>query len=119
MRVSLRRTLRVGDRAGQPVEDLGVMRDEAHRMTRDDLLNSNRDLLNRAGALLAAGTPRRLDATTSVQGQKLHFEVTTLNVDQIDLVPTSDEVQRALNEMERRYPDGKTLANEIDHWYMV
>lgn len=42
-----------------------------------------------------------------------------LNVDQIDLVPTSDEVQRALNEMEHRYSDGKTLANEIDHWYVV
>jgi hypothetical protein len=42
-----------------------------------------------------------------------------LNVDQIDLVPTPDEVQRALNEMEHRYSDGKTLANEIDHWYVV
>ncbi|MBB4762506.1 S41 family peptidase [Amorphoplanes digitatis] len=61
-RVALRRCLRVGRRAGEPVEDLGVRPDELHRMTRRDLLEGNADLLAKAGTILAAGTPRRLDA---------------------------------------------------------
>jgi Peptidase family S41 len=64
MRVSIRRTLRVGKRAGTPVEDLGVVPDVPYRLTRDDLLNANVDLINRAGELLAAaGPPRRLEVT--------------------------------------------------------
>lgn len=59
MRVSMRRTLRVGRRAGTPVEDLGVIPDERHFMTRDDVLKSNVDLLNKAGSLLAAIVPVR------------------------------------------------------------
>jgi C-terminal processing protease CtpA/Prc len=59
MRVSIRRTLRVGRRAGTPVEDLGVIPEERHFMTRDDLLNGNVDLINKAGAMLAAIHPVR------------------------------------------------------------
>ncbi|MFF3448617.1 S41 family peptidase [Streptomyces sp. NPDC002667] len=54
MRVAVRRTLRVGARSGTPVEDLGVVPDKIHRMTRRDLLEGNTDLLNRAGRMLAA-----------------------------------------------------------------
>jgi hypothetical protein len=63
MRVSVRRTLRVGRRAGTPVEDLGVVPDERHFLTRDDLLHDNVDLLNRAGSMLAALPVRRLSVT--------------------------------------------------------
>ena len=59
MRVAIRRTLRVGRRAGTPVEDLGVVPDERHYMTREDILNSNVDLINKAGSMLAAITPVR------------------------------------------------------------
>ena len=52
MRVAIRRTTRVGDNAGLPLEDLGVQPDEIHRMTRDDVLEDNRDLLAAAAALL-------------------------------------------------------------------
>ena len=37
LRVAVRRTVRVGDRSGTPVEDLGVVPDERHAMTRRDL----------------------------------------------------------------------------------
>jgi C-terminal processing protease CtpA/Prc len=85
MRVSLRRTLRVSERAGQPVEDLGVIPDILHEMTRDDLLDGNRDLLNRAGEELAQGTVRVLSArVTGVQGRDLELEVTTRNVPSLD-----------------------------------
>jgi C-terminal processing protease CtpA/Prc len=86
MRVSLRRTLRVGVSAGQPVEDLGIQPHELHDMTRDDLLEGNRDLLDRAGEILSAGIPRVLDATvTSVTGQDLLIEVTTRSVASVDV----------------------------------
>ena len=85
MRVSLRRTLRVGARAGEPVEDLGVTRDENHSMTRNDLLNGNEDLLERAGTLLAQGTPRRFDVNLAVQNQMLSVSLTTENIQSIDI----------------------------------
>lgn len=59
MRVAIRRSLRVGKRAGTPVEDLGVIPNERHYMTREDILNSNVDLINKAGSMLAAITPVR------------------------------------------------------------
>lgn len=85
MRVSLRRTLRVGARTGEPVEDLGVIRDEPHEMTQNDLLNGNADLLDRAGALLAEGTPRRFDVGLSVQGQVLTISLETQNIQSVDV----------------------------------
>jgi hypothetical protein len=85
MRVSLRRTLRVGALAGQPVEDLGVVRDQAHRMTRDDLLHSNRDLLDSAGQILAQGTPRVFDAVLSLQGPMLRIQLTTEQIGGVDV----------------------------------
>jgi hypothetical protein len=55
--------LRVGRRAGAPVEDLGVIPDERHDLTRNDLLKGNVDLINRAGELLAARPVRQFAAT--------------------------------------------------------
>ncbi|MFE6964813.1 S41 family peptidase [Agromyces sp. NPDC057679] len=61
-RVSLRRCLRVGDRFGQPVEDLGVVPDHVHRLTEHDLTDGNADLMDAAGALLAGLPTRMLEA---------------------------------------------------------
>ena len=85
MRVSLRRTLRVGKRAGEPVEDLGVTRDHAHEMTRDDLLKGNVDLLNAAGKLLSKGTPRKFAVDVKSAGQKLGLKLSTKNIEAIDV----------------------------------
>ncbi|WP_052646986.1 S41 family peptidase [Paenibacillus terrae] len=52
MRVAIRQTTRVGDKAGLPLEDLGIQPDAIHRMTRDDVLYENRDLIAVAAALL-------------------------------------------------------------------
>ncbi|MEV4088508.1 S41 family peptidase [Nonomuraea fuscirosea] len=71
MRVSIRRTLRVHDLAGTPVEDLGVASDHRHRMTRDDVLHGNADLLARAGELLAGRPVRRLDVRVTGTGLTL------------------------------------------------
>jgi hypothetical protein len=80
MRVAIRRSLRVGRRTGTPVEDLGVLPDHRHFMTREDLLNDNVDLIDQAGELLAAmpvrslqvqvedGGPGQADVTAAAQG---------------------------------------------------
>lgn len=59
MRIAMRRTLRVNRQSGTPVEDLGVIPDERHFMTRNDLLNNNIDLINKAGSMLIAIQPVR------------------------------------------------------------
>jgi C-terminal processing protease CtpA/Prc len=43
--VAVRRTLRT---SGYPLEDLGVQPDTLHKMTNDDLLKDNTDLINQA-----------------------------------------------------------------------
>ena len=50
--VAIRRTTRVGERTGVPLEDLGVTPDQVHLLTRKDVLKDNVDLINRAAKLL-------------------------------------------------------------------
>jgi uncharacterized protein (DUF779 family) len=59
MRVAIRRTLRVGKRSGTPVEDLGVIPEHYHPMTRNDVVSSNVDLINHAGSILTSIIPVR------------------------------------------------------------
>jgi hypothetical protein len=86
MRVSLRRCLRVGARFGQPVEDLGVVPDALHALTKRDLLEENADLMAAAGALLAQRTPRLLRFIATAAGTgKRKLTVTTGSVASIDV----------------------------------
>ena len=48
----MRRSIRVGLRAGSPLEEFGVSPDVHHFMTRRDLLDENVDLLARAARLI-------------------------------------------------------------------
>jgi len=82
MRVAIRRTLRVGALAGTPVEDLGVEPDVRHDLTRADILDDNRDLLDRAGQLLAARPVRAL----VVQSASASTDSLTLQVQNLDRV---------------------------------
>ncbi|MFF6772557.1 S41 family peptidase [Streptomyces sp. NPDC012637] len=86
MRVAIRRSLRVGERAGTPLEDLGVVPDERHRMTRRDLLQGNVDLLARAGELLKARPVRELTITDATRADgSLRLKLRTANVDRVDV----------------------------------
>ncbi len=86
MRVAIRRTLRVGPNLGQPLEDLGVRPDIQHNMTRNDILNGNIDLIQRAMELLASQTCRRLDIElTGLQEGLLSLTANTENLDRLDL----------------------------------
>jgi Peptidase family S41 len=50
--VPFRRCQRVGPQAGREIEDFGVKRDYAYRMTRNDLLNKNEGLIEYAARIL-------------------------------------------------------------------
>ena len=52
MRVSIRRNTRVGENAGTPIEDLGIVPDIKYNMTRKDLLEGNVDLITKGSELL-------------------------------------------------------------------
>jgi cytosine/adenosine deaminase-related metal-dependent hydrolase len=86
MRVSVRRISCVGAREGTPLEDLGVRPDVTHEMTRDDVLHGNRDLLERAGALLAAAPVHRLELLdTEVADDELRLSLHAVGIDRVDV----------------------------------
>jgi len=87
MRVAIRRGLRVGRRAGMPVEDLGVLPDERHFMTKDDLLSDNVDLINKAGSMLAALQPARAFTPTlqSVSPTQTNAVVAAQGISRLDI----------------------------------
>jgi hypothetical protein len=85
MRVAIRRTVRVGPEAGTPLEDLGVVPDIEHQMTRNDIFEGNLDLIERAGVELARQESYTLDAVGQIaDGDNIELELTTLNLDRID-----------------------------------
>lgn len=50
--VAVRRSIRVGRHAGRPLEELGIIPDQRHYITKRDVLNRNDDLIKRAGRIL-------------------------------------------------------------------
>jgi len=83
-RVAVRRCTRVGKRSGTLVEDLGVVPDAIHRMTRRDTLNGNIDLINQAGEMLAT-MPVQAVAAKVQTSVPMTVDVTTKNVTRLDV----------------------------------
>jgi hypothetical protein len=85
-RVSIRRVIRAGTHRGVPLEDLGVAPDETHRMTKNDLINANADLLAKAGRILAALPGATLDVgVAAVAGGTRKVTLTTQGLDRVDV----------------------------------
>ena len=85
-RVAVRRTTRVGPRAGMPLEDLGVTPDYVHQMTRNDLLLANVDLINEAGKKLAQLPVRRISPQVARTAGKVQVTVDTTNIYRLDVL---------------------------------
>lgn len=85
--VAMRRSLRVGRRAGVPVEDLGIRPDERHFMTKNDLLNDNVDLINKAGSMLSALQPAKIFElkTESVSSTHVNAVADTQGISRLDV----------------------------------
>ena len=84
MRVAIRRTLRVGDQSGTPVEDLGITPDSRHALTKDDLLDANKDLIVEAGKVLKDLPVRLLTISSSQAGSTLTIQATTIGISRLD-----------------------------------
>jgi hypothetical protein len=82
----IRRVLRVGPNAGAPLEDYGVVSDERHETTRNDIMNDDADLMATAAGLLGRGTPRRFDVALSEAGGELTATFEVLEVDRADVI---------------------------------
>ena len=52
IRMAVKRASRAGNQNGSPLEDSGVIPDYLHNMTRNDVLNGNVDLIEKAASIL-------------------------------------------------------------------
>jgi hypothetical protein len=79
--VSIRRATRVGASAGLPIEDIGVGGHLRYSLTRDDLVNSNVDLFDYCGALLAS-TPKTAMKISVTNGT---LDIATVGLNTVDI----------------------------------
>jgi hypothetical protein len=93
MRVSIRRTLRIYEREGMPLEDLGVIPNaslydsksaDIHKMTKRDVLDDNFDLINHAASILAKMPIYRISTEVNSNGDKLTVKIDTENISRVD-----------------------------------
>jgi C-terminal processing protease CtpA/Prc len=75
--LAVRRSIRVGSHAGRPLEELGIIPDQRHYMTKRDIMKSNEDLIARAAEILARKPIYRLTATAIEPKPGLHGIVIT------------------------------------------
>jgi C-terminal processing protease CtpA/Prc len=92
LRVALRRTLRVGERAGTELEDVGVTPTVFHRTTVGDVLQGNIDLIAAAAKILRDQPSYDLRETRAPARRdgRLSTEVTTRNIDRLDMLLRPD-----------------------------
>jgi len=82
-----RMSTRTGRHSGLPLEDLGVVPDEIHCMTKNDVLGSSEDLIVHAGHVLVGMPVYHLSVVLQrTGGKKLTAAVTTKNADRLDLL---------------------------------
>jgi len=62
--LAVRRSIRVGSHAGRPLEELGIIPDRRHYMTKRDIMKSNEDLISKAARILATKPIYRLTASS-------------------------------------------------------
>jgi C-terminal processing protease CtpA/Prc len=96
MRVAIRRTLRVLEHEGMPLEDLGVVPDYKHDMTKDDVLNGNVDLINHAASILAKMPVYKISTSVTKSNGKITVNTSTENISRLD-VYLDDRPQRSMD----------------------
>jgi hypothetical protein len=105
LRFAVRRVTRVGQNSGVLLEDLGVKVDEIHKMTRQDLLKRNVDLIEHAGRILARTEVQRLTAERETSRQvRIEYQ----NLDRIDAYLDDRPMGRSLT-----VKRSKRIANRL------
>lgn len=98
MRVAMRRTTRVKGNSGAVLEDLGVEPDIVHRMTRRDVTDHNKDLMDRAIKVLSSERPHTIDVR-HIQGHRDRaptMRIRTQNVDRVETTAGGRSLQSRL-----------------------
>jgi hypothetical protein len=84
--VATRRTIRTGVSAGEVVEDRGIRPDYFYRLTRQDLLEDNVDLIEEAGRRLAQEKVYTLVVTYGTDRERLpQAHIRTQNLTRLDI----------------------------------
>ncbi len=123
MRVAIRRSLRVGERSGMLLEDLGVKPDDHHHLTRNDLLHHNEDLLDTAKKLLE-GMPRyklnvkAKDFASEENGDQAELTIKVENVSRVDLYHNNTPLysRSASKTHVRQLKEKRSVSWEIKGW---
>lgn len=74
LRIAIRRSIRVGQREGRPLEELGISPNRRYYMTKRDLIGHNEDLINEAVRILRAKPTYSL-SVKPVPGKRRTFEI--------------------------------------------
>lgn len=82
-RVAIRHTTRVGKRSGVLVEDLGIVPDEIHPITRNDVLKNSVDVIEDATKILAKKTVYALSAKVE-NAVPRRVVITSMNITRVD-----------------------------------
>ncbi len=86
MRVAVRRSVRVGQQTGRPLEEFGIVPNRRHYMTRNDLLNRNTDIIKKAAKVLMEKPSYGLLVTLRQnQDQSQTIEVSIKNISRLDV----------------------------------
>jgi hypothetical protein len=101
MRVAIRRALRVGEEAGTEIEDLGVKPDLPYRISRNDILAGNRDLIDEALKLLSTLPVFAFDLTVTETGDAVKLDLATKGVDYVE-VSINRRVHRSFDVVDDR-----------------
>ncbi|HSE98925.1 MAG TPA: S41 family peptidase [Blastocatellia bacterium] len=97
MCVAVRRSIRVGRQAGRPLEELGIVPDLRHHMTRNDLLSRNEDLIRKAASVLVKRPAYGLSVQLLQNRDGSHaIRVSTKNIARLD-VYINDRPFKTLN----------------------
>lgn len=108
--IAFRRAMRIGDDAGTSLEDLGVAGHERRSLTRRDLTEKNRDLLDFCGALLAS----EIVTDLQIVAAEPELVVRTALLDRIDVYV--DERPFATRGVDRSAESPETRFELPDGW---
>jgi C-terminal processing protease CtpA/Prc len=83
--IAVRRSLRVGDRAGVPLEGIGVTPDDVYELTERDVLGENEDLIDAAIARLRELPSYALESTVEWSAGVARIKVRSKGIAQLDV----------------------------------
>jgi hypothetical protein len=92
MRVATRRATRVGVMTGVPLEDLGIVPDAIHKITRNDLFNNNVDLIAHAASLLKKEKLPLLSGSVETADAQRRLTIKASNITRVDVYADSRPV---------------------------